>query len=243
MKRSWRAVLVTGAVSAVAVLGFAGVADAHVTVNPNSAEQGGEGRIAFRVPDESDTASTTKLDVFLPTDQPVASVLVMPVPGWSATVNTTKLATPITTDDGDKVTEAISEIVWTANSADTAIKPGQFQEFAVSLGPLPKADSMVFKALQTYSDGTVVRWIDPTVAGQAEPDHPAPVLTLTASGGDAPAAATGAASTAPTAGAAAATSNSSNTPALVVAIIAAVLGLAGAALGGVAFARGRRSAA
>src|SRR5215469_13812388 len=99
MKRSWRAVLMTGAVSAVAVLGFVGAASAHVTVNPDTASQGGEARIAFRVPDESDTASTTKLDVYLPTDQPVASVLVMPVPGWTSTVTTTKLATPITTDD------------------------------------------------------------------------------------------------------------------------------------------------
>src|SRR5690349_91983 len=72
MKRTWRAVLVAGAVSAVAVLGFAGAADAHVTVNPDSATQGGEARIAFRVPTESDTASTTKLEVNLPTDQPVA---------------------------------------------------------------------------------------------------------------------------------------------------------------------------
>ncbi len=103
MKRSWRAVLVTGAVSAVAVLGFAGVADAHVTVNPNTATQGGYTRIAFRVPTESDTASTTKLEVDLPTDQPVASVLVMPITGWTATVSTTKLAAPITTDDGGAV--------------------------------------------------------------------------------------------------------------------------------------------
>jgi uncharacterized protein YcnI len=241
MKRIWRAVLVTGAVSAVAVLAFVGAANAHVTVNPNSATQGGYTRIAFRVPTESDTASTTKLEVNLPTDQPVASVLVMPVPGWTAQLNTTKLATPITTDDGDKVTEAISQIVWTADSADTAIKPGQFQEFPVSLGPLPKAASMTFKALQTYSDGTIVRWIDLTTPGQAEPDHPAPVLTLTAGTGDAPAAATGGASAAPTADAAA--SNSSGTPALVVAIIAVVLGVAGAALGGLAFTRSRRSAA
>ena len=40
--------------------------------------------------------------------------------------------------------------------------------------------AVVFKALQSYSDGSIVRWIDPVVAGQAAPDHPTPILTLTA---------------------------------------------------------------
>jgi uncharacterized protein YcnI len=34
-----------------------------------------------------------------------------------------------------------------------------------------------FKALQTYDNDTVVRWIEVTPAGGAEPEHPAPVLT------------------------------------------------------------------
>ena len=59
-----------------------------------------------------------------------------------------------------------------------AIKPGQFQEFDVSLGPLPEVDQIVFKALQTYSDGEVVRWIEEPASGQ-EPEYPAPVLKLT----------------------------------------------------------------
>ncbi|MFC4148693.1 YcnI family protein, partial [Micromonospora mangrovi] len=90
---------------------------------------------------------------------------------------TTKLATPIKTDDGE-ITEAVTKITWTAGPG-AAIKPHQFQEFDVSLGPLPKTGQVVFKALQTYSNGDIVRWIDEPAAGQ-EPEHPAPVLTLTA---------------------------------------------------------------
>jgi hypothetical protein len=100
-------------------------------------------------------------------------------------------ATPIKTDDGE-VTEAVSAITWTAASPASAIKPGQFDEFDVSAGPLPEATSMQFKALQTYSDGEVVRWIEPAPANGSEPEHPAPTLKLT------PALAEGA-STAPTA--------------------------------------------
>jgi hypothetical protein len=36
----------------------------------------------------------------------------------------------------------------------------------------------VFKAVQTYGDGTVVRWIEDQPKGAPEPEHPAPVLTL-----------------------------------------------------------------
>ena len=228
-----------GAVSAVAVFGLAGGASAHVTVGATDATQGGQARIVFTVPDESDTTSTTKVEVNLPADQPVASVLVEPVAGWTATLTTTKLAAPITTDDGDKVTEAVTLITWAATSADTAIKPGQFLEFPVSLGPLPKTPTMVFKVLQTYSDTTVVRWIDEPQAGQPEPDHPAPVLKLTA------ATATDAAATAGTSStpvAKSTTGGSATTAALTVGITGGVLGLIGAILGAMALTRSRRPA-
>jgi uncharacterized protein YcnI len=181
-----------GAVCATAtaiVLAVAGPASAHVTVNPNTATQGGYTKVTFRVPDESDTASTTKLEVNLPTDTPIASVSLKLLAGWTATTEKTKLATPITDDDGGQITEAISKITWTAD-AGSAIKPGYFQEFDVSLGPLPKTDKVIFKALQTYSDGTIVRWIDEPTTDGSEPEHPAPVLTLTAADqADVPAAA------------------------------------------------------
>jgi uncharacterized protein YcnI len=175
-----RATTVAVAVAAFTVA-VAGPASAHVTVNPGTATQGGWTKVSFRVPNEKDTGDTTKVEVNLPTATPIASVSLKPVTGWTATTEKAKLPTPIKTDDGE-ITEAITKITWTATPA-AVIKPGQFQEFDVSLGPLPDADQVVFKALQTYSDGDVVRWIDEPVAG-AEPDHPAPVLKLTAAKGD-----------------------------------------------------------
>jgi uncharacterized protein YcnI len=168
------------------VLAVAAPADAHVTVNPNTATPGGYTKVTFRVPNETDNADTTKLEVAFPADQPIASVSVKPQPGWTATPTTSKLATPIKSHDHD-ITEAVSRIVWTAD-AGSAIKPGQFQEFDVSLGPLPASGQLVFKALQTYSDGTVVRWIDEPAADGTEPEHPAPVLKLAAAAAAAPAA-------------------------------------------------------
>ncbi|MEU9155135.1 YcnI family protein [Streptomyces sp. NPDC048417] len=171
-----RAVTVT-ALTAAAVLAAAGVASAHVTVHPESYAKGAtDGVLTFRVPNEEDTASTTKVQVFLPTDHPVLGVLVSPRDGWTAKVTNTKLKTPVKTDDGT-ITDAVSEITWTGGK----IGAGQFEDFDVAFGQLPEdADQLAFKTLQTYSDGKVVRWIEEAESGGEEPENPAPMLKLTA---------------------------------------------------------------
>ncbi|WP_406330111.1 YcnI family protein [Streptomyces sp. NBC_00203] len=165
------------ALTTVGVLTAAGAAFAHVTVHPESYAKGAtDGVLTFRVPNEEDTASTTKVQVFLPTDHPVLGVLVTPQAGWTAKVTTTKLKTPIKTDDGT-ITDAVSEITWTGGR----IRHGEYQDFDVAFGQLPdNTDELSFKTLQTYSDGNVARWIEETPKGGEEPENPAPVLTLTA---------------------------------------------------------------
>src|SRR3954471_5709362 len=151
---------------------------AHVTVTPGEAEQGGYVALSFSVPNETDSTSTTRVQVYLPTDHPIASVSVKPHPGWHVQVRTEQLATPLSTDDGE-VTEAVTRVTWTADSPRDALAPREYDEFDISVGPLPEVSSLTFKTLQTYSDGSVVRWIDPPApAGQPEPEHPAPALAL-----------------------------------------------------------------
>jgi uncharacterized protein len=161
---------------------------AHVTVHSTDAAQGSYAEMSFRVPTEKDNASTTKLVVHFPKNAPIPSVSVKPHPGWSFHADTTKLAKPISTHDG-KVTQVASSITWTADSAKTAIKPGEFDEFSISAGPLPKVATMRFPAIQTYSDGDVVRWIETAAGGAAEPAHPAPTLHLATASSDGAAAA------------------------------------------------------
>ncbi|MEH1027239.1 YcnI family copper-binding membrane protein [Micromonospora profundi] len=224
--------------AATAVFGFAGSASAHVTVNPKDATQGGYARVAFRVPNESDTASTTKLEVVLPENAPVGSVSTMPVPGWTVATEKRKVDPPIEVH-GSQLTEAVSKITWTA-TGDAGVKPGQFQEFPVSMGPLPKVESMVFKTLQTYSDGNVSRWIDEPQPGGEEPDSPAPVLTLT------PAASASASASAAPAAAAVASDDDDDEgegAAIGLGVAGLVAGLAGLVLGGLAFVRTRREPA
>jgi periplasmic copper chaperone A len=157
----------------------AGPASAHVTVAAQGATPGAsDATITFRVPTESATLKTTGLKVQLPVDTPIASVLIDPTPGWATKVTTTKLAKPITTDDGE-VTEVVSEVDWTAQSASAAIPPGSFGAFTILAGQLPDAPQLTFKAIQTYSDGSQVAWIEiPAPGSTAEPEHPGPVLSL-----------------------------------------------------------------
>lgn len=158
------------------VLLAAGPAFAHVSVQPGQAEKGGYSTISFKVPNERDKASTVKLEVTMPTDHPLASVMPQPVPGWDVKVTKTKLAKPMEMH-GEKINEAVTKITWTGGKID----PGTFQQFPLSVGQLPEdADQLVFKALQTYDNKEVVRWIEEPEKGAAEPENPAPVLKLVA---------------------------------------------------------------
>lgn len=164
------------AAAAVVLVGAAPAA-AHVSISPTSVDKGGFAKLTFRTPNERPDADTVKVEVFIPTEHPIANVSVKPVPGWSVTVERTKLGTPVKTDDGDEITEAVSHVTWSGG----AIKPGEFQEFDLSVGPLPEdVGQLVFKAIQTYSSGEVVRWIEEPAPGTSAPEHAAPVLKLTA---------------------------------------------------------------
>jgi uncharacterized protein len=159
---------------ALAILLAAVPAGAHVTVKPDVAKKGSFSVFSFSVPNESETASTVKLEVTFPTDHPIPFVSVQPVPGWTWSAEETTLPKPVKTDDGT-ISNAVSKLTWSGG----AIAPGEFQLFTVSAGPLPtNTKSLTFKVVQTSSDGTVSRWIEDTPKGGPEPEFPAPVLKL-----------------------------------------------------------------
>jgi uncharacterized protein len=201
-------------------------AEAHVTLQPEQAAAGSYVVESVRVPNETDGATTTKVEVQLPDG--FASVSYQPVDGWSTKVTKAKLATPVKTDDGE-VTEGVKTITWTATSTSAGIAPGQFHDFPLSMQIPGKAgDTLTFKALQTYSDGKVVRWI-----GAPDADEPAPqveVVAATDSHGAAPSGGTSvtgttAATSAPAPATAAATDGGDSNTLAIVALIVGALGL------------------
>ncbi|MDX2917784.1 MULTISPECIES: YcnI family protein [Streptomyces] len=243
-------IALAGGVAASTVLLIAGPAAAHVSVQPvGEAAKGGYATLNFKVPNERDQASTVKLEVNFPADHPLSSVTPQAVPGWKIKIDKSKLDKPLEVH-GKKITEAVSKVTWTAD--DSEIAPGYFQQFPVSVGALPEdADQLVFKAIQTYDNKEVVRWIEEPTEGGEEPESPAPVLKLSAAADDHHG--SGAAATkegddhkaADTAAAteethAAASSSSSDTTARTLGIIGIVIGVAGVAFGVLA---GRRRSA
>lgn len=154
----------TGTAVAATTLAFlaCGTAAAHVTVDAPGAQQGKYGVITLRVPTESDTASTTALTVTLPN---LKSARTEPIPGWSSKAEKNEKS-------------EITAITWTAEPGNPGVGPGQFQRFAISVGPLPTQESVSFPAKQTYSDGKVVNWDQPEGKDGTEPEHPAPALKL-----------------------------------------------------------------
>lgn len=174
-----------GALTAAAGLTALGLAPAaaHVTASSSSTAAEGYAQITFSVPTESDSASTTGVQLDLPAGTPFAAVRVQPVEGWSAQLTEEQLPEPVAVGEG-AITEAVTTVTWTAD-AEHGIGPGEFQRFTVSVGPLPaEGTEILLPVTQTYSDGRAVAWDEPTTEGQGEPEHPAPSLTTTAAEGD-----------------------------------------------------------
>ena len=144
------------ATSAALVILVAAAASAHVTVHSKDAKPGGtNATLTFKVPNEEDNAKTTKIEIDLPTDNPLTGVTAQAPAGWTATVTA-------------------DQIVFSGGS----ISGDDSVEFPVKVAQLPKSNTVVFKAIQTYSNGDVVRWIDQAAEGGPEPAHPAPTLNL-----------------------------------------------------------------
>lgn len=145
-------------------------ASAHVTISTNTAAAGSYSIVTFKVPNESETAGTNKVEISLPADTPFASVSYVPVPGWTAELVETTLPEPVAVGESE-ITDAVTSVVFTADEG-SEIVDGQLQMFSLSVGPVPDTGSIVLPVEQTYDDGTVSDWSDTA----EDADHPAPVL-------------------------------------------------------------------
>jgi periplasmic copper chaperone A len=167
---------ITATLALAATIALPTAAGAHVTLQPSEAPAGGFARLDVRVPNESDDTATNRVVVQMPAG--FAGVRYEPEPGWRTAVSMRRLAEPVTAEGEDEAqTEEVDEISFTATGAASAIEPGEFRDFGISVR-LPERSAgtkLTFKSLQTYDDGEVVRWIGPP-----DSEKPAPQVTLTA---------------------------------------------------------------
>lgn len=136
-------------------------AGAHVTLQPDEAAAGGFTVLDVRVPNEGSGPATTKVSLRFPPGFSYA--LYQAAPGWSVKVRMQK-----------PPTSEVREMTWTANSERTGVQVGQLLDFPIGVQlPGEVGDTLTFKAIQTYDDGSVVRWV-----GGPETELPAPRVLI-----------------------------------------------------------------
>lgn len=153
-------------------------AQAHISLHPNTIPAGAFATLDVRVPGEQEGAYVKKVDVLFPSG--FTSVNTENVPGWTVKVVIQKLTTPIQTDSGP-VNEQVAQVIWSWTGPLGQVNNNQFINFPLSVA-IPESSTgqaLQFKTIQTYSNGQVVHWIDPSLTAE----HPAPTLNITAKGG------------------------------------------------------------
>jgi uncharacterized protein YcnI len=152
MTRACRRAATLLALAAVAVAGSAGPASAHIQMAPATVAPGDSAKFTVLVPGEREQ-QTTRVALKVP-----AGVLPFSyenTPGW-----TRKL---VEASNG-----AVDQIVWTGRLARDG-----FVELSFLAGMPERAGTLRWRALQTYTDGAVVRWI-----GTPDSEYPAPVTRI-----------------------------------------------------------------
>lgn len=153
-------------------------AQAHISLHPNTIPAGAFATLDVRVPGEQEDAYVRKVDVLFPSG--FTGVDYENVPGWSTKVLETKLATPLR-ETGETIDTEVSQVVWTWVGPPGKVGSGQFINFPLSLA-IPQdtaGKALEFRTVQTYSNGAVVHWIEPSLTAE----HPAPRINVTAKGG------------------------------------------------------------
>ncbi len=152
MKKQVTALLSTLVLSTIA---FAGTASAHVVVYPQEATQGSYEKFTVRVPTEKDIP-TTKVKIEIPKDVEISRF--EPMEGWKYEIQ----------KDSSGL---ITSVTWTAT--DAGLSPTEFGEFNMQGKIGNNAKKIVWKAYQTYKDGSTVAW-----EGPADAESPASITTV-----------------------------------------------------------------
>ncbi|WP_449276667.1 YcnI family copper-binding membrane protein [Leucobacter sp. GX24907] len=156
--------------------GGAVAANAHVTINSDTAEAGAYSLLTFSVPHGCDGSATTAVSIQIPEE--ITSVTPTRNPLYSVETVSEILETPITDSHGNEMTERIAEVIYTTQ---TPLPDGQRDAFELSL-KLPDdaaGTTLYFPTVQTCEQGESA-WVQIAAEGQDphELDLPSPEITI-----------------------------------------------------------------
>lgn len=141
------------AVGAALALGPATAALAHIDPDPPSVQAGTEATVSFTVEHGCDGSPTTKVEIQVPDG-----------------------ATDVAGVDGGGFTSSVDGQVVTFEGGPLDAETPQ--AFVVSFTAPDQAGDVPVKIIQTCEEGSI-DWIEVAAEGGEEPDHPAPILTIT----------------------------------------------------------------
>jgi uncharacterized protein YcnI len=173
--------VVTLGVAAAIVLGTAASASAHVEAEASSTAVNSYTTVTFSVPHGCDGSPTTKLQFHVP--ESVIEVTPTVNPNWTITKATEPYTAPSSAagsdeDEAEAAAERVTSVTYTAKTPLPADERDTFSlSFALPDGK--PGDTVSMPVTQTCEKGST-EWDQATKAGQAEPEHPAPTITLTA---------------------------------------------------------------
>jgi uncharacterized protein YcnI len=168
--------LAVTAAAALVTLGLAGPASAHVTITPEATAAGSFTVVTMNVPHGCEGSPTTKVAIQIPED--ILAVTPTRNPYYDVAKRIEKLPKPVTDAHGNKVTERVASVVYTAR---TPLPEGQRDALELSLQLPEKAgETLAFPAIQTCAKGETA-WTEIPTGGQdaEELEHPAPAFEIT----------------------------------------------------------------
>jgi uncharacterized protein YcnI len=151
---------------------------AHVSPTLPSAAAGSTTIIGFTIGHGCEGSPTRQVTIQVPAG--VTSAKPQPKPGWRISIKRGTLPQPVKDFAGNTVRVGVLSVTWTGGPLPDAY----FDSFTLRLGMPPTAGkTLYFKTVQRCVKG-VHRWIQIPAGGQAEPEEPAPSVTVTkATGG------------------------------------------------------------
>ncbi|WP_200209967.1 DUF1775 domain-containing protein [Micromonospora coerulea] len=161
-----------GAAVVAGTLGWPGparAAEVTITTSPAQVHQGDAVEVAVVLPEERAGSRTSRIELRMPADAPVGEVYPLSVPGWAPRITTRTLDRPVAGIHAPELNQVTEAVTW-IRMPDATTGPARL---SLGMGPMPATDRLTFQLVQTYADGTVVRWADPPGGAR-----PAPTVAL-----------------------------------------------------------------